>query len=93
MDLFENFALVRTLPVAQVCEKKKWQKSNCCCVVEELFFNKTNLQNKGLISADRGTKATLVRTIPRSLFKSSTEDLSLPIFELVIQHRLLRTLR
>ena len=27
---------------------------------------KTNLQNKGLISVDRGTKATLVRTIPRS---------------------------
>ena len=43
----------------------------------------TNLQNKGWISADRGTKATLMRTIPRSLFKSSTKDLSLPIFELV----------
>ena len=27
-------------------------------------------------------------TIPRSLFKSYTKDLSLPIFELVIQHRL-----
>ncbi|KAG9298475.1 hypothetical protein G9A89_000557, partial [Geosiphon pyriformis] len=37
---------------------------------------------------DRGTKATLGLTIPRSLFKSSTKDLSLPIFELVIQHRL-----
>ncbi len=48
----------------------------------------TNLQNKGLISADRGTGATLVRTIPRSLFKSYTKDLLLPIFELVIQHRL-----
>ena len=55
---------------------------------EEVFF-KTNLQNKGLISADRGTKATLVRTIPRSLFKSYTKDLSFPIFELVFQHRLL----
>ena len=43
----------------------------------------TNLQNKGWISADRGTKATLMRTIPRSLFKSSTKDLSLPIFELM----------
>ena len=43
----------------------------------------TNLQNEGWISADRGTKATLMRTIPRSLFKSSTKDLSLPIFELV----------
>ena len=29
-----------------------------------------------------------MRTIPRSLFKSYTKDLSLPIFELVIQHRL-----
>ena len=48
----------------------------------------TNLQNKGLISADRGTKATLMLTIPRSIFKSYTKDLSLPIFELVIQHRL-----
>jgi hypothetical protein len=48
----------------------------------------TNLQNKGLISADRGTKATLMRTIPRSLFKSYTKDLLFPIFELVFQHRL-----
>ena len=48
----------------------------------------TNLQNKGLISADRGTGATLVRTIPRSLFKSYTKDLLFPIFELVFQHRL-----
>ena len=47
----------------------------------------TNLQNKGLISADRGTKATLMLTIPRSLFKSYTKDLSFPIFELVFQHR------
>ena len=48
----------------------------------------TNLQNKGWISADRGTRATLMRTIPRSLFKSYTKDLSLPIFELVLQPRL-----
>ena len=33
-------------------------------------------------------KATLVRTIPSSLFKSYTKDLLLPIFELVFQHRL-----
>ena len=39
-------------------------------------------------NTDRGTKATLMLTIPRSIFKSSTKDLSLPIFELVIQHRL-----
>jgi hypothetical protein len=47
----------------------------------------TNLKNKGLISADRGTKATLMLTIPRSVFKSSTKDLSFPIFELVFQHQ------
>jgi hypothetical protein len=34
-----------------------------------------------------------VRTIPRSLFKSYTKDLSFPIFELVFQHRLLPLLR
>ena len=30
-------------------------------------MNVTNLQNEGWISADRGTKATLMRTIPRSI--------------------------
>ena len=35
-------------------------------------------------------KATLMRTIPRSSFKSFTKDLSLPIFELVFQHQLNR---
>ena len=47
----------------------------------------TNLQNAGLISTDRGTKATLMLTIPRSIFKSFTKDLSRSIFELVFQHR------
>lgn len=37
------------------------------------FF--TNLQNIGLISTDRGTKATLMLTIPSSIFKSFTKDL------------------
>jgi hypothetical protein len=32
-------------------------------------------------------KATLMRTIPRSSFKSYTKDLSLPIFEIVFQHQ------
>jgi hypothetical protein len=45
----------------------------------------TNLRNEGLISADRRTKPTLMLTIPRSLFKSSTKDLSFPIFGIVIQ--------
>ena len=47
----------------------------------------TNLQNAGLISTDRGTRATLMLTIPRSIFKSFTKDLSRSIFELVCQHR------
>src|ERR1700709_2505750 len=32
------------------------------------------LWNKGLISADRSNKATLLLTIPRSVFKSSAKD-------------------
>jgi hypothetical protein len=42
-------------------------------------------EQKGLISTDRGTRTTLMLTIPRSLVKSYTKDLSLAIFELVIQ--------
>ena len=42
-------------------------------------------RNKGLISVDRRTKPTLILTIPRSIVKSSTKDLSLAIFEIVIQ--------
>ncbi len=49
----------------------------------------TNRQNIGLISADRGTEATLIAYNTLFLFKSSTKDLSLPIFELVIRHCLL----
>ena len=36
----------------------------------------TNLQNKGRASADRGNRATLPRTAPRFLFKSSARDSS-----------------
>ena len=43
-----------------------WVKKKC---------NKS--ENKGLISADRSNKATLLLTIPRSLFKSSAKDLAL----------------
>ena len=46
---------------------------------------KTNLKNKGLISADRSTKATLLLTIPSPLFKSSAKDLSYSIFKITIQ--------
>ena len=49
------------------------------------FYKRTNHGNKGLISVDRRTKPTLILTIPCFLFKSSTKDLSLPIFEIVIQ--------
>ena len=48
------------------------------------FYKRTNHGNKGLISVDRRTKPTLILTIPRSLFKSSTKDLSFAIFEIVI---------
>ena len=36
----------------------------------------TNQRNRGRTSADRSTKATLMLTVPRSLFKSSTKDLT-----------------
>ena len=49
------------------------------------FYERTNHGNKGLISVDRRTKPTLILTIPCFLFKSSTKDLSSPIFEIVIQ--------
>ncbi len=45
-----------------------------------------NLKNEGRISVDRDTWVTLRRTIPRSVFKSSTKDLSLPTFELILRH-------
>ena len=41
----------------------------------------TNLSNRGLISEDRSTKATLLFTIPRSIFKSSAYDLSPKILD------------
>lgn len=41
---------------------------------------------------DRDTKTTLTRTIPRSIFKSYTKDLSLPIFEIILQYRLINIL-
>ena len=52
------------------------------------YFHKEKMDkswNKGLISVDRRTKPTLILTIPRSSFKSSTKDLSFPIFEIIIQ--------
>jgi hypothetical protein len=36
----------------------------------------TNHRNRGRTSADRSTRATLVLTVPRSLIKSSTKDLT-----------------
>ena len=53
------------------------------------FNNKwTNRWNEGWISADRNTKITFLLTTPCSLFKSSTKDLSFPIFEIACQHTL-----
>ena len=73
--------------VKQLGRDQIGKEKNLVCLKKCCF--RTNLQNKGLISADRGTRATLMRTIPRSLFKSYTKDLSFPIFELVFQYRLL----
>ena len=53
----------------------------CLCWFE---WNKSKY--KGLISADRRTKPTLMLTIPRSIFKSSTKDLSLPTFEIAMEY-------
>ena len=50
------------------------------------FYKRTNHGNKGLISVDRRTRPTLILTIPCFLFKSSTKDLSLPTFGIVIRH-------
>ena len=41
-----------------------------------VFFNLGQIyRTKGLISEDRNNKATLLLTIPRSVFKSSAKDL------------------
>ena len=37
-------------------------------------------RNRGWTSADRSTKATLMLTVPRSIIKSSTKDLTWPTF-------------
>ena len=49
------------------------------------MFKRTNLENTGLISADRNNKATLLLTIPSFVFKSSTKDLSPPISYIVFR--------
>ena len=46
----------------------------------------TNRRNRGRISADRRTKPTLMLTIPCSITKSSTEDLSLPTIGIVMTY-------
>ena len=46
----------------------------------------TNQRNRGRTSADRSTKATLMLTVPRSLIKSSTKDLTWPSLEIVFRH-------
>ena len=48
-------------------------------------------KTKGLISEDRSNKATLILTIPRSLFKSSAKDLSQEILEFVLLRRVIVT--
>jgi hypothetical protein len=46
----------------------------------------TNHRNRGRTSADRSTEATLMLTVPRSLIKSSTKDLTWPSLEIVFWH-------
>ena len=43
-------------------------------------------RNRGWTSADRSTKATLMLTVPRSLIKSSTKDLTWPSLEIIFRH-------
>ena len=55
--------------------KKKVKKVVNTVVCQQIY------RTKGLISEDRSNKATLLLTIPRSLFKSSAKDLSLEILD------------
>ena len=72
------------------CNRFYWVHPEILATEERNVHTKwTNLENKGLISVDRNNKATLLLTIPRSIFKSSTKDLSCPIFEIVNQRTFL----
>ena len=64
----------------------KWNASCRSCYLKQISKEtNTNLWNAGWISADRSTKTTLILTIPGSGIKSSTKDLSFPIFEIMFQ--------
>ena len=82
-----NLCLATVRPNSAPKKRRKRPKKKKKEEEEERRKLVTNLQNGGLISTDRGTKATLTLTIPRSIFKSFTKDLSRSIFELVFQHR------
>ena len=47
----------------------------------------TNHRNRGRTSTDRSTKATLMLTVPRSIIKSSTKDLTRPTFCIAVKYR------
>lgn len=53
---------------------KKRRKINS----DKIIMDHTNQRSEGLISVDRSNKATLLLTIPRSVFKSSAKDWTLP---------------
>ena len=75
--------------LVRLCVEVKWKRDLIYKIIYNKIYNfiiKTNQGNKGLISADRRTKPTLVRTIPRYIVKSSTRDLSYPIFSIVISY-------
>ena len=48
------------------------------------FFNYKSGEQEGLISVDRSNKATLLLTIPCSLFKSYAKDLPPQTFQVII---------
>ena len=62
------------------------QTKGCEAAVLHFGNTCTNHRNRGRTSADRSTKATLMLTVPRSLIKSSTKDLTWPSLEIVFWH-------
>ena len=55
--------------LVRLCIEVKWKRDLIYKIIYNKIYNfiiKTNQGNKGLISADRRTKPTLMLTIPRS---------------------------
>ena len=56
------------------------QLTGCSQACKRPRQHRTNPGTRGRTSADRSTRATLMLTVPRSIIKSSTEDLTRPTF-------------